>query len=319
MRIPEPEDVRVAAERLRGAATRTPVFTSRVLNAQVDAEVFCKAEMFQRTGSFKFRGAWNALSALDAATRARGVLTWSSGNHAAALAAAGQLLTTPVTVVLPKNALAFKRAAVEGYGAEIIPCEPAEREEVGHRLAEERGLTIIPPYDHDDVIAGQGTAALELIEDFGPFDLLLTPIGGGGLLAGSCLAAALGDPAPRVYGAEPEIADDAARSLAAGVIVELLEMPPTVADGLRTRFIGERNFAILRARAAGIVTVSERSILEATRFLWMRMKLLAEPSGALPIAALLEGKIDVRGKRVGVILSGGNADPVDVGARFGAL
>jgi threonine dehydratase len=315
----QPQAVLDAAAILKGAANRTPVLTSRELDRAVGAQVFCKAEHLQRVGAFKFRGAYHALSRLSSEERARGVLTWSSGNHAAAVALAGRLLGVRTTVVMPDSALPIKRAAVLGYGAELVCCPAAERENVGRRIAAQRDLAVIPPYDHDHVIAGQGTAALELMQEIEPLDLLLAPVGGGGLLAGTALAAGLKDTRsrPRVIGVEPAIADDAARSLRDGRIVTLDHVPDTIADGLRTRFVGERNFAVMRERVHDIVTVSEEEIVLALRWLWVRMKQVVEPSGAVALAGVMAGKVDVAGKRVGVVLSGGNADPAAVARLIG--
>jgi threo-3-hydroxy-L-aspartate ammonia-lyase len=305
-------DVMAAAAVLEGVANRTPVFTSRALNERVGATVFLKGEHLQRGGAFKFRGAFNALCALDPEARSRGVLTWSSGNHAAGVALAGRLLGIRVTVVMPADAMLLKREATIGYGAEVILSPAAERERVGRQVASERGLAIIPPYDHDDIISGQGTAALELLAETGPLDIVIAPVGGGGLLAGTALAAGETAP-PLVYGAEPSMADDAARSLHTGAIVTLERVPMTIADGLRTRFVGERNFAVIRRRVEDIITVTEDEIVDAVRWLWLRMKLLVEPSGAVPLAAILCGRLPVGRKRVGLILSGGNADPGVIG------
>lgn len=304
-----------AATRLAGIAHRTPLFHSRTLDEQLDARVVFKSEHLQRGGAFKFRGAYCALSGLGEEQRRRGVVTWSSGNHAGGLALAGRLLGVPVTVAMPHDAVAIKREAALSYGAEIVGCESARREELGRELARDRGLTIIPPYDHPAIIAGQGTAAAELLEDYPGLDLLLAPIGGGGLLAGSALAAEE-HPGVEVVGVEPAIADDAARSLRSGSIVVLEDSPPTIADGLRTRFVGERNFEILRRCVRQIVTVEEDAIVEATRYLWTRLKQVVEPSAAVPLAALLSGALEVRGRRVGIILSGGNCDPAAVAALF---
>ncbi len=309
-----PADVRNAAETIRGLPHRTPVFESRSLNERAGGRVFCKGEHLQRAGAFKFRGACHALLRSSPEARAAGVLTWSSGNHAAGLALAGKLLGVAVTVVMPEDAMPLKRRATEGYGAEIVSCPAVERENVGRKLAAERGLTIIPPYDHDDIIAGQGTAALELMDQAPPLDFLLAPVGGGGLLAGTALAAGDAPRRPAVIGVEPALADDAARSLRDGAIVRLDRVPDTIADGLRTRFLGERNFAVIGERVESIVTVTEEEIVEALRWLWLRMKLVVEPSGAVPVAALLAGKLELRGRSAGVILSGGNADPRAVGA-----
>ncbi len=305
---PGREDVERAAVALEGVAHRTPLFRSRTLDRLLRAEVVFKGEHLQRGGAFKFRGAWYALSRLDADARARGVVSWSSGNHAGGLALAGRLLSVPVTVVMPHDAPTSKRAAVEGYGATVVESEAVRREEVGMELARRKGWTPIPPYDHDDIIAGQGTAAAELLEQVDGLDLLLTPVGGGGLLAGSALAASA-YPSVEVVGVEPAVADDAARSLQQGRIVVLDRVPDTIADGLRTRFLGQRNFAILRRLGVRVVTVREEDILRALRWLWWRMKLVVEPSAAVPLAALLSGALAVEGRRVGVILSGGNVDP----------
>ncbi len=317
MHPPDPSSVLEAAATIAGAAHHTPAFTSRTADDLLGASVFFKAECLQRCGAFKFRGAFNSLSRLDPQARSRGVLTWSSGNHAGALALAGRILDVPVIVVMPADAMPLKRDAVIGYGAEVVPCRAEERESVGRAIAEERSVPVIPPYDHPHVIAGQGTAALELIRDCGPLDMILAPVGGGGLLSGTALAATAasgaGPSIPAVYGVEPSIADDAARSLRENRIVVLDTSPPTIADGLRTRFLGEYTFPVIRDRVAGIVTVSEEEILEALRFIWLRMKLVVEPSGAVPLAALLAGKLEVAGRRIGVILSGGNADPRQVG------
>jgi len=307
-----PDTVLRAAETLDSIAHRTPIFTSRTLDDRFGAKFFFKGEHLQRCGAFKFRGAYYAISRLNPDERARGVITFSSGNHASGMALGGALLGAPVTVAMPTNTAPIKRKAAAGYGAELVDCEASEREAVGERIAKERGLTVIPPYDHDDVIAGQGTAALELLEDQPDLDLLLTPLGGGGLLAGTCLAAQAGigeGPPPNVIGVEPEVADDGARSFHSGRIVRLETVPETIADGLRTRYVGERNFAVFSQRLTDVVTVSEAAIGSALAHLWLRMKLLTEPSAAVPLAAILEGKIDVRGRRVGIILSGGNCDP----------
>jgi threonine dehydratase len=310
----EPRAVLEAAAILEGRAHRTPVLTSRSLEALVGARVWFKSEHLQRAGAFKFRGAYHALARLSAKERARGVVTWSSGNHAAALALAGRELGAAVTVVMPDTALAVKRAAVEGYGAVVLTCAPAQREEVGRGIARERGLTVVPPYDHEHVIAGQGTAGWELLQDVGPLDVVLTPVGGGGLLAGTALAAGLLDAAvrPRVIGVEPARANDAARSFRQRSIVTLPDAPDTIADGLRTRFVGERNFAVIRRRVDDIVEVEEHEIVEAMRWLWERMKQVVEPSGAVALASVLAGRVDTVGQRVGVILSGGNADLIAV-------
>lgn len=308
------DDVCSAAERLAGVSHRTPVFTSRTLDERVGGQVFVKAENLQRVGAFKFRGAYNALSRLD---RPAGVLTFSSGNHAQAVALAGRLLGIPVVVVMPDDAPAVKVDGTRGYGAEVILYHRDEisREALGARLSEERGLTVVHPYDHAHIIAGQGTAAKELIEEVGPLDLLLTPVGGGGLLAGSALSAHALCPEARVIGVEPAGADDAARSFASGSI-QRCDDPQTIADGARTPFVGKLNFQIFQQHVADIVTQDDDALIRAMRFVWERMKLLIEPTAALPFAALLDGRVLSRGLRVGVIASGGNMDPVAVGRLF---
>ena len=296
-----------AGERLRGVANLTPVASSRTLDHLVCASVFCKCENFQRTGSFKFRGAYNALSQQDDA--ARGVLTFSSGNHAQALALAGKLLSVPVTIVMPHNAPAIKRAATEGYGATVIPYNPSEtvREALAQKLSEEHNLPIIPPYDHPHIMAGQGSSALELLEQCPDLDVIITPVGGGGLLSGSAVAAKDYNPNIRVIGAEPEQANDAALSFRSGTL-QTIHNPDTIADGARTPYLGRYTFPVIHHLADDIVTVSETAIIHAMTFLWERMKLVIEPTGALGIAALLSGAYKVSGARIGVILSGGNAD-----------
>ncbi len=307
--LPTAEDVRAAAERLRGVAHRTPVHTSRTLDEMTGARVFLKCENFQRGGAFKFRGAYNAVSLLSDEERARGVLTFSSGNHAQAVALTGRLLGVRVVVVMPDNAPAAKIAGTRGYGAEVVLYDPRERnrEEIAAELQQERGMALIPPYDHADVVAGQGTAALELMEETGPLDALFVPCGGGGLLSGSALAARDFAPGCRVVGVEPELADDATRSFRTGELVTISN-PPTIADGLRTPSLGRITFPLVRAHVAEMRTVSEEAIVEAMRFLWTRAKLVVEPSGAVPLAALLASPGELAGQRVGVILSGGNVD-----------
>ncbi|ARA95064.1 pyridoxal-5'-phosphate-dependent protein [Rhodothermaceae bacterium RA] len=302
-------DVEAAAVRLDGVAHRTPVMTSRTVEARTGASACFKCENFQRTGAFKFRGAYNALAAMPPDRRRRGVLTYSSGNHAQALALAGRLLEVPVTVIMPHEAPAVKRAATEAYGAEVVLYDREEttREALGQRLAADRGLPIIPPYDHPDVVAGQGTAAKELLEAVGSLDVLLVCCGGGGLLAGSALAAAALAPSCRVIGVEPERADDATRSFRTGRL-HTVHNPDTIADGARTPSLGRITFPLIRHYVADMVTVSEEAIREAMLFLWERMKLVVEPTGALAAAALLGGAVEVAGARVGVILSGGNVD-----------
>jgi threo-3-hydroxy-L-aspartate ammonia-lyase len=314
--LPTLASVREAAARLHGVANRTPVLRSRTLDGLVGARVHLKAECFQRAGAFKFRGAYNAIARLPEAERERGVLTYSSGNHAQAVALVGRLLGIRTTVVMPRGAPRAKREATEGYGAEVIVYDPTEttREELADRLSRERGMTVIPPYDHPDVVAGQGTAALELLEETGGLDLLLAPCGGGGLLAGTALAAGSVEGC-RVIGVEPELADDATRSFRTGTL-QSVRNPPTIADGLRTPSLGRYTWPIVRQRVAQMVTVSEREIVIAMRFLWERMKLVVEPSGAVALAALLHRQDLREYPRVGVIVSGGNVDLSNACALF---
>jgi len=302
--------VAAAAERLRGIAHRTPVLTSRTIDERTGARVFFKCENFQRMGAFKFRGAYNALARMPAEDRRRGVLTYSSGNHAQALALAGRLLGAPVTVVMPSDAPAIKVAATRGYGGEVVLYDRASgptREEIGTRLASERGLLLVPPFDHPDVIAGQGTTATELIEETGALDLLLVPCGGGGLLSGCALAARALSPKCRVIGVEPVLADDATRSFRTRTL-HTVRNPDTIADGVRTPSLGKITFPLVLDNVDDMVTVSEEAIVAATLELWNRMKIVVEPTGALPAAALFEGVVAARGLRVGVVVSGGNVD-----------
>jgi threo-3-hydroxy-L-aspartate ammonia-lyase len=307
--LPAAGDVVRAAERLRGIVHRTPVLTSSTLNALAGSELHLKGECFQRTGSFKFRGAYHALVRLPAEERLRGVLAFSSGNHAQAVALAGRLLGSATLVVMPADAPAAKRAATEGYGAEVVTFDPRResREEVAARLAAERGLTLIPPYDHADVVAGQGTAALELFEDVGPLDALYVPCGGGGLLSGSALAALHASPECRVVGVEPDLADDATRSFRTGTL-HSTRNPPTIADGLRTPSLGRITFPLVLRHASAMITVSEEEIVAAMHFLWTRMKTVVEPSGAVALAGALRDAPRAPGRRIGVLLSGGNVD-----------
>lgn len=311
-----PEAVAAAAARIAPHAHVTPVLTCATIDRLAGASLFFKCENFQKVGAFKFRGACNAVLQLSDDERRRGVVTHSSGNHAQALALAGRLAGVPVCVVMPTTAPAVKRAATEGYGARVVPCAPtlADREATVAREIEAHGYALVHPYDDWRVIAGQGTAAWELIDQAGPLQLIVTPCGGGGLLAGTALAASGKAPATRVMGAEPAAADDARRSLEAGVIVPSGD-PRTVADGLRTS-LGARPFAVIRRHVAQIATATESEILDAMRLVWERMKIVIEPSCAVPLAAILNGGIDARGMRVGVILSGGN---VEVGPFFEGL
>jgi threonine dehydratase len=304
--VPTLATVREAAARIAAYAARTPVFTSATLDARVGARVFCKAESLQKTGAFKFRGAANAVFSLDQATAARGVATHSSGNHGAALALAARLRGVRAWVVMPDNAPAAKRAAVEGYGAEIRPCRPglAARERALAELVASTGAAPIHPYDDHSVIAGQGTAVLELLEACPDLDTVAVPVGGGGLLSGTAVAGKGLKPELRVIGVEPSQADDARRSLQAGRRI-VVDAPETIADGLRAS-LGERTFAIIRSHVDDIVCVGEADIVTAMRFVWERMKLVIEPSAAVPVAALLGGLVP--GERIGIVLSGGNVD-----------
>ena len=302
--------VRDAALRIEPFVRRTPVTTSRTLDERTGAKVFLKCENLQRTGSFKFRGAVNALLSLSPDDHARGVMTYSSGNHAQALARAGRLLGVDVTVVMPDNAPAVKRAATEAYGAEIVSYDPEQesREVLGRRIARERGLTLVPPYDHPAIMAGQGTAALELFEDVGALDVLAVCCGGGGLLSGSAVSAAARAPACRVYGVEPEAGDDGRRSLHAGAI-QTVHNPDTIADGARTPFLGDLTFPVIQRYVRDIVTVPDDALVRTMHFCFERLKLVVEPTGVLAAAAVLEGAIEeIAGARVGVIVSGGNVD-----------
>jgi len=302
------QKVLAAGKSLQDVAHRTPVMTSRTLDEQAGVRVLLKCENFQRIGAFKFRGAYNAMRQLSETQRRRGVLTFSSGNHAQAVALVGRLLGVAVTVVMPKDAPQIKRAATEGYGARVIDYDPAQtdRQAVAESLRKESKLVLIPPYDHAEVIAGQGTAALELLEAFPELDGLLVPCGGGGLLSGSAIAAKSLRPGCRVVGVEPETADDAARSFHSGVLHKV-HNPPTIADGTRTPSLGELTFPLLLQYVDDMWTVSEADIIAAVKFLFYRLKLVVEPSGALGVAALRKGLARGQGT-VGVILSGGNID-----------
>jgi threonine ammonia-lyase medium form len=301
------DDVRAAAGRLAGVANRTPVLTSRTLDERVGASVHVKAECFQRGGAFKFRGAYNKIASLPADVRARGVIAYSSGNHAQAVAIAARLHGIHATIVMPEDAPPAKLEATRGYGAEIVGYDrwTEKREEIGARLAQERGLELVRPYDDPLVMAGQGTTALELIEDVPAPDVLVVPVGGGGLIAGCATAAKALAPGIRVVGVEPEAGDDTQRSLAAGERVHV-DVPRTIADGLQASEPGELTFEVNRRLVDEIVTVSDAEILDAMAFLFDRLKLVTEPSGAVGIAALLTGRIAAPGKTVGVVISGGN-------------
>jgi threonine dehydratase len=318
--LPGFDDVLAAAGRLAGVAHRTPVLTSRTVNARTGAEVFFKCENFQRAGAFKFRGAYNALAKLSPAERQRGVMTYSSGNHAQATALAGKLLDVPVAIVMPSDAPSVKLAATRSYGGEVVLYDRAtgNRETIGRQLAEERGLTLVPPFDHRDVIAGQGTAALELFEAVGALDILLVCCGGGGLLSGCALAATGRAPGCRVVGVEPSLADDATRSFRTRTL-QTVHNPPTVADGARTPSLGRLTFPLVLAHVHDMVTVDDEAILDAMFFLWERLKIVVEPTGALAAAALLSGAFEATGRRVGVLVSGGNVDLRQAAGWFAAV
>ena len=309
-------DVQAAAARLLDVAQRTPVLTSRTLDERVGGRVFLKAECYQRGGAFKFRGAYNKIASLPPETRARGVIAYSSGNHAQAVAIAAGLLGSHATIVMPADAPAAKVEATRGYGAEIVLYDrySESREEIGAALAAERGLELVKPYDDPLVIAGQGTAALELLEDVPELDVLIAPVSGGGLLAGCATAATALRPGIRIVGVEPETGDDTRRSLAAGKRIRI-DVPRTIADGLQAQEPGELTFPINQRLVDELVTVTDAELVDAMAFLFDRLKVVAEPSGATGIAALLTGKLDAAGRSVGVIVSGGNVGA----ARFAEL
>jgi threonine dehydratase len=303
--------IQIAAQRLEGVANRTPVVTSRTFDERVGAQVFFKCENLQRGGAFKFRGAYNTISQLSGDQRKRGVVAFSSGNHAQGVALAARLLGALAVIVMPHDAPEVKLAATHGYGAEVVLYDRVEqkREVVAKQLAEERGLSLVPPFDHPHIIAGQGTAALELLADVPDLDVLVVPIGGGGLISGCSIAAHAMRPGIRVIGVEPDTANDTYLSLQKG---ERVSTPQShsIADGLLPTMPGEITFAIMQKNLESVALVSDDEMAEAVRFLLMRMKLLVEPSGAAPAAALLQGRVpDVKGRKVGVVLSGGNVDP----------
>ena len=316
MTEPTFEGVLAAARRIEAHAHRTPVMRSRTLDAELGASVHLKCENLQRMGAFKFRGAFNALASLEPARRKAGVVAFSSGNHAQAIALSARLLDMPATILMPHDAPAAKMAATRGYGGQVVVYDRdrEDREQIGRELAERGGLTLIPPYDHPDVICGQGTAARELFEQAGELDALFVPLGGGGLLSGSALARAALAPGCQLYGVEPEAGDDGRRSLRSGSIVHI-DTPRTIADGAQTQHLGTLTFPIIRREVTDILTASDSELVEAMRFLAERMKLVVEPTGCLGLAAARRMGAQLRGKRVGVLLSGGNVDM----ARFAEL
>jgi threo-3-hydroxy-L-aspartate ammonia-lyase len=309
LNLPTFDDVVTAAERIRHHAHRTPVMTSRTVNSIFAAEVFFKCENLQRAGAFKFRGAFNALSKFDAQQRRAGVVAFSSGNHAQAVALSARLLGMPAHIVMPRDAPASKVAATKEYGASIVFYDryTEDREQIGRMLADKYSLTLIPPYDHPDVIAGQGTAAKELFEEAGVLDALFVCLGGGGLLAGSALATRALSPRCKLYGAEPEAGNDGQQSFRSGAIVHI-ETPSTIADGAQTQHLGNHTFPIIRSHVDDVLTVTDTQLIDAMRFFAERMKLIVEPTGCLGFAAAETMKAELRGKRVGVIISGGNVD-----------
>jgi threonine dehydratase len=309
-------EVEKAAARIKDFAHRTPVLTSRTADGIARAQLYFKCENFQRIGAFKFRGAYNALSKFSDEQRRAGVVTFSSGNHAQAIALSASLLGMDAAIIMPKDAPALKVAATKGYGAEVILYDryTEDREAIGRRLAQERGMTLIPPYDHPDVICGQGTAAMELIEEVGQLDVLLVCLGGGGLLAGSALAAAAMSPDCRIIGVEPEAGNDGQQSLRSGAIVHI-GVPDTIADGAMVTHIGNHNFEVIRREVDDIVTVTDAQLVETMKFFAERMKMIVEPTGCLGAAAALHGAVPVEGKKVGILISGGNVDL----ARFAKL
>ena len=298
-----------AKQRLAGIAHRTPVMTSSTLDAQTGARVYLKCENLQRMGAFKFRGAFNTISRLPADVLARGVAAFSSGNHAQAVALVARILGTRAVIVMPSTAPRPKLEAVREYGAEIIHHDLAGegREALAARIAEQRGLALIPPFDHPDIIAGQGTAALELFEEVGPLDTLFVPVGGGGLISGSAIAAQLACSSCRLIGVEPEAGDDGRRSFESSQRVTR-PCGPTIADGARTPSLGDLTFEIVRRHVSHMTAVPDAALIEAMRFVWERMKLVVEPTGVLGLAALRSRRVDVHGQRVGVLLSGSNVD-----------
>ncbi|CAM3841290.1 L-threo-3-hydroxyaspartate ammonia-lyase [Bordetella tumulicola] len=309
MTLPTYADVEAAASRISGHAHRTPVLTSRTLNALTGAEIFLKCENFQRMGAFKFRGAFNALAKFSPEQKRAGVVAFSSGNHAQGIALSAQLLGIPATIVMPHDAPAAKVAATKGYGATVVIYNRYEddREAIGRQLAQEHGYTLIPPYDHPDVLAGQGTAAKELLEEIGELDYLFVPLGGGGLLSGTALATRALAPNCTLYGVEPEAGNDGQQSFRSGGIVHI-DTPKTIADGAQTQHLGEYTFGIIKRDVNDILTVADAQLIEAMRFLATRMKIVTEPTGCLGLAAAIQMKDTLQGKRVGILISGGNVD-----------
>jgi threonine dehydratase len=316
LQLPTYDDVVQAAERIAGAAHRTPVLTSRTVNEEFGAEVFFKCENMQRMGAFKFRGGYNALARFSPEQRRAGVVAFSSGNHAQAIALSARLLDIPATIIMPEDAPAAKVAATRGYGATVVTYDryTEDREQIGRALAERDGLTLIPPYDHADVIAGQGTAAKELFDEIGPLDAFFVCLGGGGLLSGSALATRALSPGCLLYGVEPEAGNDGQQSFRSGQIVHI-DTPRTIADGAQTQHLGQLTFPIIQRDVDDILTVSDDELVACMRFFAERMKIVVEPTGCLGFAAARKMKDSLRGKRIGVLVSGGNIDL----ARFASL
>ncbi|AZQ56289.1 threo-3-hydroxy-L-aspartate ammonia-lyase [Burkholderia cenocepacia] len=307
--LPTYDDVAAAAARLEGHAHRTPVMTSRTIDDALGAQVFFKCENLQRMGAFKFRGAFNALSRFNPEQRRHGVVAFSSGNHAQAIALSARILGIPATIVMPQDAPATKMAATRGYGGNVVTYDryTEDREQIGRELAEKHGLTLVPPYDHPDVIAGQGTAAKELFDEIGPLDAVFTPLGGGGLLSGTALATRALSPHAKLYGVEPEAGNDAQQSFRSGTIVHI-DTPRTIADGAQTQHLGNLTFPILRRDVDDILTATDAELVDCMRFFATRMKIVVEPTGCLSFAAVRRMKDALQGKRVGVVISGGNVD-----------
>jgi threo-3-hydroxy-L-aspartate ammonia-lyase len=308
-RLPTYDDVAAAAARIVANAHRTPVMTSRTLDAELGVEVFFKCENLQRVGAFKFRGAFNALSKLTASQREAGVVAFSSGNHAQAVALSAKLLGIPATIVMPHDAPAAKVAATKGYGGNVIVYDryKEDREKIGRDLADRHGMAIIPPYDHPDVIAGQGTAAKELLEEVGSLDALFVPLGGGGLLSGSALSTRALSPSCKLYGVEPEAGNDGQQSFRTGSIVHI-DTPMTIADGAQTQHLGKLTFEIIRRDVDDVLTATDDQLVACMQFMASRMKLIVEPTGCLGLAAVREKRSELKGMRVGVLVSGGNVD-----------
>ena len=309
MNLPSYDDVQAASKRLKGHAHHTPVMQSSTANREFGAQIYFKCENLQRMGAFKFRGAFNALSKFSDAQRKAGVLAYSSGNHAQAIALAGRLLGIPATIVMPEDAPAAKVEATRNYGATVVMYDryTQDREEIAGKLAQEKGMTVIPPYDHPDIIAGQGTAVKELLEEVGALDAIFTPLGGGGLLSGSALSAKALAPSAQIYGVEPEAGNDGLQSFKTGQIVHI-ETPKTIADGAQTQHLGQYTFEIIKRDVTDILTATDDELSACMRFFAERMKIVVEPTGCLAYAAAKNMKEQLKGKRIGIVLSGGNVD-----------